>query len=280
MVEYDFIYENKRLKDFGFMMAKPENEDTLGVAREIVKGNTNSYRSDANHYNVKYSDALTLPFMIVKDCCKNEDLSITRHEVRSIQAWLTSAKTPRALKVETFEHEVVEYYGLFTEVTPFEAAGLCGMYLTFTCDSPYAYETIRIKVSCSGSESINFLCDSDELNEYVYPVITINPNSTGNYSIKNSTTFEVINLSFFKRYTAVVIDCKNKIITADGEVLNLSDVGFTIDEIVDVNNMNSGISKILWIKLSPGDNKLEFSGNGIFTVKCKVPMKVGGFIDV
>lgn len=280
MVEYDFMYENKRLKDFGFMMVKPENEDALGVAREIVKGNTNSYRSDANHYNVKYSEALTLPFMIVKDCCKNEDLSITRHEVRSIQAWLTSTKTPSILMVETFDHEVIEYYGLFTEITPFEAAGLCGMYLTFTCDSPYAYGARRMKVSCSDTESRNFLCDSDELNEYVYPVITINPNSVGIYSIKNTTTSEVINLSFSKEYTTVTIDCKNKKITADGTILNLSDVGFTIDNIIDVNNMNSGISKILWIKLAPGNNKLEFSGNGIFTVKCKIPMKVGGYIDV
>lgn len=280
MVEYDFMYENKRLKDFGFMMAKPENETPLGVAREIIKGETNAYRSSANHYNVKYSDPLTLPFFIVKDVCKNKDLSIDRYEVRSIQSWLTSAKTPKVLKVETFDHETIEYRGLFTDVTPFEAAGLCGIYLTFTCDSPYAYETRRIKVSCSGTEMRNFMCDTDELNEFVYPVISIKPSSTGEFSIKNLTTSEAVSLSLSKQYSQIVINCKTKTILADNEFVTLSDLGYTIEDISDINNVDSGISKVIWMKFIPGNNKLEFSGGGVFSVECKISMKVGGFIDV
>lgn len=280
MVEYDFIYENKRLQDFGFMMVKPENETSLGVVREIIKGDTNAYRSTANHYNVKYSDALTLPFFIVKDVCKNRDLSIGRHEVRSIQSWLTSAKTPKVLKVETFDHEIIEYRGLFTEVTPFEVTGLCGIYLTFTCDSPYAYGTRRIKVSCFGTETRNFMCDTDELNEFVYPVISIKPSSTGEFSIKNLTTSEVMNLSLSKQFSQLAINCKAKTILGDDEFISLSDLGYTIEDVYDTNNVNSGISKVIWMKFVPGNNKMEFSGNGVFSVECKIPMKVGGFIDV
>ena len=74
--------------------------------------------------------------------------------------------------------------------------------------------------------------------------------------------------------------CKTKTILADNEFVTLSDLGYTIEDISDINNVDSGISKVIWMNFIPGNNKLEFSGDGVFSVECKIPMKVGGFIDV
>lgn len=278
LVEYDFMYEKRRLRDFDFMMAKPEDEDSFGLSREIVKGDTNTSRAIANHYGSSYSDVLTLPFFIVKDPCVTDDLTINRYELRAIQAWLTSAKTPRQLVIETFDHDVVEYLGMFTDAVPFECCGLSGIYLTFTCDSSYAYGSRKIKVN--GGEERNFACDSDELEDVVYPVISINPNSVGTFTITNAAISKSMTITVSEQYEKIVIDCKNKRIVADGKNLFMSDVGWDMNEMLDHNDVNSGVFDLFWMRLLPGNNKLLFSGDATFSVECKVPMKIGGFIDV
>lgn len=277
MVEYDFTYENRRLRDLGFIMAKPENENNFGLTREIIKGATTSCRSITNHYGVRYSDVLTIPFFIIKDICKNTDLTIDRFELRTLQSWLTSSKIPKPLKVETFEHEIVEYSGIFSDVTPFECNNLCGLYFTFTCNSPYAFNLRCLKVECSNEETRNFMCDSDELNESLYPIVIIKPNSIGIFSIENINTKEIMTFSFEKKYDVISIDCANKRIIADGEIINLYDIGWDTTELLDYNNIGTGISKLYFLHLFSGNNPLKFTGNGTFYIKCKVPMKIGGF---
>lgn len=277
MVEYDFTYENKRLRDLGFIMAKPETEDNFGLSREIIKGSTTSYRSISNYYGVKYSDVLIIPFFIIKDTCKNTNLRFNRLELRTLQAWLTSSKIPKSLQIETFEHEFIEYFGVFSDVTPFESSNLCGLYFTFSCDSPYAYATRKIRVNCTNQEIRNFFCDSDELNEAVYPVISIKPNTIGTFSVENMTESKVMSFTLNKKYEEIIIDSRYKRIVADGKIVNLCDIGWNVEELRDYNNVNTGISKQYWLRLLSGNNKLKFTGSGTFLIECKVPMKIGGF---
>ncbi|MDE5830430.1 MAG: hypothetical protein K2H53_01765, partial [Clostridia bacterium] len=97
MVGQDFLFDNKHLRDFGFVMAQPSDNDESGLNREILKGTTNMYRSQAVHYGTVYTDVITLPLFIVKFNCDYDDTQISLFELRKLQAWLTSSKLPQSL---------------------------------------------------------------------------------------------------------------------------------------------------------------------------------------
>ena len=60
MVGKDFLFDNKHLRDFGFVMAQPTDSDESGLNREILKGTTNMYRSQAVHYGTVYTGRRTV----------------------------------------------------------------------------------------------------------------------------------------------------------------------------------------------------------------------------
>ena len=285
MVGQDFIFNNKRLIDFGFVMAKSnDNTSNSGLTREINKGTVTSERSQTNHFGTTYTDVITLPFFIVKNSCDTSlGNTITPFELRKIQSWLTYSQLPQTLKVEDKNGEMIEYCGIFTDISPYEYQGLNGLYLTFTCDSPFAYSSKEIKIDCKGNISVekNIFNDTDEFSEYVYPTIIFNPSTNGEIQITNNNdNNKYMKMRFASYYNEIIIDCRLKRIIADGKVLSLNDVGFNISEITDYNNVNTGIFTMYWLRLVKGQNIVSFVGNGVFTVKYKEPLKLGGLVYV
>ena len=125
----DFKYNGKYLSDFGFKVAKTI-DNTFGLNREIVVGNINTIRNKPNHYGVKYTNTLPLKYLIMKDPCTNNSqgkLTIKENELREIQRWLTSPKTPKCFTLNRDDNNVREYYGVFTEVEPYEYGDLYGI---------------------------------------------------------------------------------------------------------------------------------------------------------
>ncbi|MDE7425671.1 MAG: hypothetical protein K2N51_18585 [Lachnospiraceae bacterium] len=284
MIGKDFMFCDKHLLDFGFIMAKPSEEDTSGLNREILKGSTTAYRSQAIHYGTVYSDVITLPLFIVKFNCDYDDSKISMFELRKIQAWLTSSKLPQSLFIVTEEGTMVEYRGIFTEISPYYYDGLNGINLKFTCDSPFVYDTKTIKIQADEAKdgiTKRMFCDTDENEEYIYPLIQFYPNSTGEISFKNNNDDgKVMSLSLSKKYNEVTIDCKLKRIIADGIPLSLSDVGWNIKQINDFNNVDTGIYKMYWLRLLPERNYVDIIGNGNFIITYKNLLKLGGLTDV
>ena len=60
-------------------------------------------------------------------------------------------------------------------------------------------------------------------------------------------------------------------------LLNLDEVGWSVYEITDYNNVNSGIFNLYWLRFVPNVNELTISGNGDFIIEYKTPVKVGGY---
>lgn len=287
MTGQDILFEGKRLSDFGLIMANPDNGNgNSRLAREILKGTTTAYRSEAVHYGAKYSDTLQLDFLVIKNPCINDNMEIFPFELRKIQSWLTCSKLPKSLYLMTSEGLFIEYCGVFTDISPYEVNGINGLNLAFTCDSPFAYKTNETKINPAGSSSVirkNIYCDTDETTEMTYPTITFYPNGIGKISITNNTDAPSNNCMSFtleQIYQKIVIDCKLKRIIADGNILSLSDVGWNISNITDFNDVNTGIFKMYWLRLLPGKNEVDFSGNGEFSIKFKTRLKLGGLIYV
>lgn len=285
MVGQDFIFNNKRLSDFGFIMAKPnDNNSNSGLTREIVKGTVTPEKSKVNFFGTTYTDVIILPFLIVKNVCDSSlGNQITPFELRKIQSWLTYSQLPQTLKIEDKDGGLIEYCGIFTEIVPYEYDGLNGLSLMFTCDSPFAYNTKEIIVDNRGNISIekNVFNDTDENLEYIYPVITFNPSTNGMIQLTNmNDNNNYMKMSFASFYNEIIIDCQLKRIIADGKVLSLSDVGFNINEITDYNNVNTGIFSMYWLRLIKGQNIISFVGNGVFKIKYKELLKLGGLVYV
>ena len=201
MVGQDFLFDNKHLRDFGFVMAQPSDNDESGLNREILKGTTNMYRSQAVHYGTVYIDVITLPLFIVKFNCDYDDTQISLFELRKLQAWLTSSKLPQSLYIVSKEGIMIEYHGIFTEISPYSYKGLNGINLKFTCDSPFGYDTKKVKVHAVDAKNgitKRIYCDTDEIEEYIYPYIQFYPNSTGEISFNSIGEGKTMSLTLSK----------------------------------------------------------------------------------
>lgn len=283
MVSSDFVFMGKHLKEFNFIMAKPNDEDTSGLTRNILKGATTMNRSQSIHYGTVYDNTIIIPMFIIRYDCIDDTSIITPYELRKIQTWLTRPKLPQPLYIMTKEGNMpIEYHGVFTDIQPYSYNGLNGLILTFTCDSPFAYDQRKIKIKSSNARNgVDKLiyCDTDE-NEFIYPCIYFYPNVAGQIEIVNNDENKTMKLTFSTKYNEVIIDCGIKTIVADGNVLSLSDVNFETVEITDFNNVNTGLYKMYWLRLKPFDNNVTIKGNGDFTIIYKNLWKLGGLIDV
>ena len=277
MIGVDFTFGEHSLSDFGFVMANPEQDENTGLGREVLKGSTTLTKYEPIVYGAKYSDILNLPFLIIKDDCENTNVRVSQDELRELNTWLTYSHLPQQLTVSFEESSPIEYYGIFTEITPYVIDGLNGLYLTFTCTSPFAYEQNKLSfVNSTSNYEKTFDCSSDE-NTYIYPIVKIHPDSTGVYSICNENENKTMQLKLSASYSEYIIDCKLKRIIADGNVLSMSDVEWDIDDIVDFNNVATGTVTMYWLRFTPGINPLTFNGNGTFDITCKSPIKIGGY---
>lgn len=285
VIAHDFLYQDKYLSDFGMIMADTGSGAASGLGREILKGSTTAYRSEAVHYGTAYSGALTLDFFIVKDPYKNGGARISPPELRNLQAWLTGARLPQPLYLCSREHEPIAYDGIFTEITPFVFAGLNGLNVTFTCRSPFAYRQNELRCTVSDRETPvrkSIFCDTDEWHEMIYPTITFAPNSAGKISVTNQSDpaeLHTMELSPPSCET-FVIDCGLKRLLADGNVISFEDVNWNKEQLLDIHNVDTGLFRMYWLRLLPGKNLLDFSGDGAFTIQYKTRLKLGGLNDV
>ena len=274
MVSNDFEYNNSMLSDYGFIMVNPDSTDQWGFSKTIVKGEVNQYKTIANHLGSYFDSVLVLSFSIIKEVCVTDPEDIYYDDVRNIMRWLTSAKLPKSLYIHSDNNTITEYIGLFTSVEPMEFKGLYGFNLTFTCNSPYAFQN-DIMRGQSG-KVLRYMCDSDELEEYLYPVITIEPYANGYFKIENTTTGDVIELQPKTSFTKIMIDGEKKRLLGDGHPQSFTEIGLDIGNILDYNGVDTGFYTVPWIRVAPGLNEFNFTGNAKFEVRCRIPIKIGG----
>ena len=281
----DIIYNNKRLSDFGFIVTRigsvNENNNSLGVSREIIGSELNVIRDKRNIFGVKYVEPLKLPLFIIKNPCENNSQTsskITLDELRSLLSWLTSPKSSKKMILETDEYSYREYYGLFTTIEPYDIDELYGITVTFECLNPYGFELFHNKYKCENEKEIILNLNSDEEYKYVYPIIDIELNNTDEFSITNtSDNNKTMSFKFNKQYNKIQINCENQRIIADGELLSLYDVCNSINELTDYNNVGTGIFDMYWLRLLPFNNRLKINGNCICNITYRVPVKAGGY---
>lgn len=201
----DFQFNNKKLSDLSVSYIAAnfnDSDDSLGLAREVVAGERNRYRVEPNSIYTKWSGNISFELNIMKDPCKyanQDDLVIKNSEIREITRWLTSSHSPKWINFTydpkaTNEDVPACYRGHFVDVTRWEVGGnVYGLILNFECTTPFGYtEEIATKYECSGYRSETIFNDSDELEDYAYPILEIEARANTDFVFINVYDMNVL----------------------------------------------------------------------------------------
>lgn len=218
-----------------------------GLSRDIQKGGTTITRPVANEYGTVANNA-TIEYCLIKDNYE----PFTEQEQRVVERWLTAPKFSTDMVVyDTNDEEVCIYCGLFTNTSWIpHSGGYAGVEFTFECNSAYPYKQYTKEYSISSPQTITVTCESDELNEYIYPVLTVEEKQeTAFIDIKNVTDDgNTMSIRAYDRLK-MTFDCQHCIPTDETRsgIISYADLGWD-----DVGN-------IYWLRLLPGDNQIQIT---------------------
>lgn len=254
----------------------------LGLARSILRGEINRFRSNPNHMGTKWNDTLTFNITLFKNLCDDKDnLVFTEEEIDDINAWLTSPDYP--LLFHMYDYDTVDtsgnpvnkkydYFGLFTDVSPISVGEeIIGLQYMFITNSPFAWtEQKTATFHCEEETEFVVVVDHSERNREVYPIIVIDPSNDYEQGeeieirIKQMTdNGKTLIMNLDKSPTT--IDCRRSMIYNASGRLTFEDL--------HIDN----IDWIYWPKLYDGRNRIIVSGNCDVTFKWREARKVGAY---
>lgn len=258
-----FTFNGKSSEDYGVRFVKfdIETDDDIGLNYEISKSSLISKRSKVYSHSKKYSDVLNFTIAL----CKNDFTKFTQEERRPIISWLTSPKTYKEFTVQDNKklkyHYNITYFAVcngYKEISP--APNLkYGLQFTFECNAPYGFSNEK-QVSFNSSEASEFVCqvESDELEDEIFPYLSITPKSTGEIKLCNDS---------FPNREFILKGSANNTLSIDSEIGIISDTADVFNYDTDTN--------LLWLKLKNGENTISISGDCEGYVKWREPRKVG-----
>lgn len=287
------------------------------INREAIA--SESYRGDFKRvHSYRYTDVLAPTISFIK-----KDFSdFTQEEVRRVLKWLSSKDTASFLTIYHDDSEVISYeiLGAFTEIQTYKLGNgrVVGIQATFESVAPWAFsalQTIKKDVSNPTDNKITINLETDDMQNAVYPRITIQQDSTTNIvtinhimddtdnwidgtvfydgtnyywvdaegikhtSTTNTSDFDTTSVSIRNTYT----DDNKKVSVFDTLVKN-NIKGETV--VLDGANrvVSSSVTRIFgndfswnWTPMYEGKNELSFVGNCTVTVEFRFPIKCGEF---
>lgn len=285
-----FTYNGISSDDYGVILCAAEQPDSIpmGLTKEILKGEITSSRPVANHYNTKYSDVLTFDITITKP----ENRAFSREEVREINAWLTGPRIPTLLYFEDEAFDPIYYFGIFTDTNNTYGSGIIMLTYTFTSNAPYGWSDERELVynTNSGNEGCKLINDTDELNDFVYPIIKVESPKGNRITFVNNSeiTSDLITPKFYFTFPdkiaitndTIYIDSQKHIVyyifNGNKYLLTLDSLGINMESLDDSKN---GTLFMYWLRLVPGTNDISISSglNSTITFTYRCPRKVGAY---
>lgn len=192
----DFSFNNQTLSgvfgDFAVVDFNGDSQLQLAMERDMDIGTTNTYRVEANYFGDTWNSTLPIEMHIIKNPCRKnqDDLIITKEEIRKITRWLTSPHYPLWIKFENMpddDNDVVYYCGWFNNIETYcVGQNVYGLKLYFTCTTPFGYtDYLSTEASVSGYKNLILTNNSDELESYAYPQVKIKPNQNGSVFMCN-----------------------------------------------------------------------------------------------
>ena len=265
--------------------------DIVGSSRSKVEGSITISRPITNEYGTTH-DPLSFTYSLMKS-----DLEpFTTEEQIAVERWLTSPKLSSELRITDCNEETYSYFGIFLSTNwAIGNGGFAICTFTFQVNGRHAYKYFEFNgtanqydnpddptevTSVAESFFMEIDCESDELEEYIYPKFEYTP-VTRDYNssiiINNLYDEEYETLSLdIQRYSSIVIDsqyCRmGEYVSGISGNHTLRLLKFSKVGLADVGN-------IYWPRLIPGRNLLFIKGQVDMKVSFYVPIKkVGGWL--
>ena len=278
----DLILGQFRLSDHGMMLASfdssGESEDDTGISistiEEFIGGNpTPKYLGD------KYTDKIKPKITFVKDpCTHGVNMYFSEKECRNILRTLTGIRGYQWMKVvnDGNEDDIWFRSKIVSISSKRVGSNIVGLILDMECDSPFGWsaETL-IDLNFEANKPIRIFSNTDDLYNYIYPVVTITfsfeGDSTKDFTLENITDNRKSEIKNVRNGEKITIDSKNEVITSeiDGVKNDEDTTSPHIHKLLlnDFTNMN-------WIRLLPDANELVTNMNARITFRYRVPRKV------
>lgn len=265
----DFLFgKNFRASDYGLYIASfshnGESEDEISLSPTVIEEYV-GHNPVPVYLGQKYESKLTPSITVVKNpyMYKGDNLHFTEKELRAILREISGIKGYHWLKLVNYDIDNDLWYRARIEKISYKRVGgnAVGIILNFICDSGFAWseKTIIDKLLIQKNQKISIFNDTDDLNNYVYPIIKIQSNSdiSGTFAITNlSDKNWVTRINGIKKGEIITIDSKNEIISS------------TITR--TFNDFN-----YCFPRLVPGRNIYTSNVNIYLTFTYRTPRKVG-----
>ena len=270
----NFEFNGKSSSDFGIMLSGFEeiSSISLGLDREINRGESNVYRPRQYHFGATYAYPLESELSVIKNIEEDQnDMIFSRNDIRSIAAWLTSPLYPLLFHMTDYEfdaylEEPIDYYVTFSSIENVVVnGGIVGLTIKATCDCPFGYSQ-EFSKEIPANSGITITNTSDNYDGLIYPIIKINPTDNGQITISNDTEQKSITFKSKGANNAIFIDCQR---------LEIKD---SIDSLIPLSDLGvSNPADIYFPRLLHGQNKISVKGNAKVTLTYREYRKVGAY---
>ena len=260
----DFIYGEFRASDMGLIPGRFDGspdftEDEIGMSLNINEefiGN----KVVPVHISTAHSGKLLLSITLVKNpCIYKDDDSFNEYELRGIMRKISKKyQWTRAVNTDTCEDI---WFRCVVDNVFYNRLGnkVYGVTLSLQCDSLFGYSNEnKIVINAEANKPFYVFNNTDELEEYVLPIVEIKALGGGTLSIENNEDNRVFEINNVEDGEILFVDNKNKILkSSEPHSILLNDF-----------NMN-------WIRLLPDKNTFVSNMNCRIEFVFRVPRKAG-----
>ena len=262
----DLILGNFRASDYGFIVGSflydGESEDDIGMSISTIEefiGHT----PVPVYLGQTYSDKLKPQITLVKNpCVFYDNLYFDEKECRTVLRLLTGIKGYQWLKPVTQKPgEDLWYKARINSVSYKRADGhVAGIILNMECDSCFAWSgEYNITIHAKADQHFCIYNNTDDLNNYVYPMVSLIPSSAGLLSITNlSDNKRISEINHIQANEKITIDSRRQILSSD----------LPHEALLDDFNLG-------WFRLLPGKNEYVSDSDVTVFMKYRVPRKAG-----
>lgn len=265
IINKDLIIGNFRASDYGLIIASfSYNEqfvDEIGMNISTIEefiGNN----PVPTYIGQNYTDKLHLQITLIKNPYPfYNKLYFDEKDCRSVLRILTGLNGYQWAKLITYELDEDLWYRARVNNVSYKRIGrhIVGIILNLECDSHFAWsKEYSITINAKANQHFYIYNNTDDLNNYIYPIVSIAPTYTGNILITNINDNWDTEIKNVKSNEKITIDSKYQIISS------------SISHDLLLNDFN-----LKWFRLVPDKNEYVSNTDIKITMKFRVPRKVG-----
>lgn len=213
----DFVFDKKKLSDFGYVICNFEGID-IGAkpVNEIIFNTFKAPQSDKwLKISNSYESPLTTTIQICKNNCKNihKDFYITNREISELSKWLCRKQYKPFLFLNEMYDDI--YFEAQIKISKIKFGNnIIGLELVITTNEPYGRtSTYNIDIDTEVNREFSIIVDTDD-EGILYPdIVTIKCLNDGDLSLINNND----------NSNTMIRNCiNNEVLTFDGKTLQIT----------------------------------------------------------